>query len=141
MTGIEALLPVRSDEPRPSAGRRAAAAAGLLAAAGALALLVAELVNSPLRVGLALIALCAALMAAWTALVNHGARRVLAGVLAVVALVGLVALFDLRSIVRISLVVGLVLVSAAAARVALARDLAPPGSAAARPAPRNTASS
>jgi hypothetical protein len=92
-------------------------------------------------VGLALIALCVALMAAWTALVNHGARRVLAGVLAVVALVGLVALFDLRSIVRISLVFGLVLVSAAAARVALARDLAPPGSAAARSAPRNTASS
>jgi hypothetical protein len=71
-------------------------------------------------VGLALIALCVALMAAWTALVNHGARRVLAGVLAVVALVGLVALFDLRSIVivRISPVVGLVPVSAAAARVA-----------------------
>ena len=43
------------------------------------------------------------------------------------ALVGLVALFDLRSIVRISLVVGLVLVSAAAARFALAHDLAPAG--------------
>lgn len=43
-----------------------------------------------------------------------------------VALVGPVALFDLRSIERISLVVGLVLVSAAAARFALAHDLAPP---------------
>jgi hypothetical protein len=126
--GIEASPQVRPDEPRPSAGRRAAAAAGLLAAAGALALVVAGLVNSPLRLGLALIALCVALMAAWTALVNHGARRVLAGVVAVVALVGLVALFDLRSIVRISLVVGLVLVSAAAARVALAHDLAPAAS-------------
>ena len=123
--GIEASPQVRPDEPRPSAGRRAAAAAGLLAAAGALALVVAGLFNSPLRLGLALVALCVALMAAWTALVNHGARRVLAGAVAVVALIGLVALFDLRSIVRISLVVGLVLISAAAARVALAHDLAP----------------
>jgi diacylglycerol kinase family enzyme len=63
-------------------------------------------------------------MAAWTALVHHGTRRVLAGVVAVVALVGLVALLDLRSIVRIIVVIGLVLVSAAAARVALAHDLA-----------------
>ena len=67
-------------------------------------------------------------MAAWTALVNRGTRRGQAAVVAVVALVGLVALFDLRSIVRISLVVGLVLVSVAAARFALAHDLAPAGS-------------
>jgi len=126
--GIEASPPVRSDKPRPSVGRRAAAAAGLLAAVGALALVVAGLFNSPLRLGLAVIALCVALMAAWIALVNHGTRRVLAGVVAVVALIGLVALFDLGSIVRISLVVGLVLVSTAAARVALARDLAPAAS-------------
>ena len=45
----------------------AAAAAGLLAVA-ALALVVVGLLNSPLRLGLALIALCVALMAAWTAL-------------------------------------------------------------------------
>ena len=125
--GIEASPQVRPDEPRPSAGRRAAAAAGLLAAAGAIALVVAGLVDSPLRLGLALVALCVALMAAWTALVNRGTRRVLGGVVALVALVGLVALFDLRSIVRISLVVGLVLASAAAARFALAHDLAPAG--------------
>jgi hypothetical protein len=84
----------------------------------------AGLLNHPLRLPLALIALCIALMAAWTALVHHGTRRVLAGVVAVVALVGLVALLDLRSIVRIIVVIGLVLVSAAAARVALAHDLA-----------------
>jgi diacylglycerol kinase family enzyme len=123
--GIEAAPQVRPDESRPSAGRRAAAAAGLLAAVGAFALVVAGLLNSPLRLGLALVALAIALMAAWTALVNRGARRVLGVAVTVVALVGLVALFDLRSIVRISLVIGLVLVSAAAARVALAHDLAP----------------
>ena len=65
--GIEASPPVRSDEPRPSMGPPAAAAAGLLAAATALALVVVGLLNSPLRLGLALIALCVALMAAWTA--------------------------------------------------------------------------
>jgi hypothetical protein len=66
--GIEASPPVRSDEPRPSMGRPAAAAAGLPAAATALALVVVGLLNSPLRPGLTLIALCVALMAAWTAL-------------------------------------------------------------------------
>jgi hypothetical protein len=114
--GIQAFPPFRSEGQRP--------AASLLAAAGALALVTAGLLNHPLRLPLALIALCIALMAAWTALVHHGTRRVLAGVVAVVALVGLVALLDLRSIVRIIVVIGLVLVSAAAARVALAHDLA-----------------
>ena len=75
-------------------------------------------------------------MAAWTALVNRGTRRGQAAVVAVVALVGLVALFDLRSIVRISLVVGLVLVSVAAARFALAHDLAPAGSDSRKVGPR-----
>jgi diacylglycerol kinase family enzyme len=123
--GMQAFPPFRSEGQRPAARRRAAAAVSLLAAVGALALVAAGLLSSPLRLPLALIALCIALMAAWTALVHHGTRRVLAGVVAVVALVGLVALLDLRSIVRIFFVIVLVLVSAATARVALAHDLAP----------------
>jgi hypothetical protein len=59
----------------PRWARRAAAAAGLLAEAAALALVVAGLLNSPLRLGLALIAFCVAVMAAWTALVNTASQR------------------------------------------------------------------
>ena len=55
----------------PRWARRAAAAARLLAGAAALALVVAGLLNSPRRLGLALIAFCVAVMAAWTALVTR----------------------------------------------------------------------
>jgi diacylglycerol kinase family enzyme/uncharacterized membrane protein len=109
----------------PSAARRAAAAGALIALVGAGAVVVVSLLQDPVRLVAALLLLAAAVVAGWTALVHRGGRRVAATVAAVVALVVVVALLDVRSVGRLATVIGLVLVSTAAARVALAHDLAP----------------
>ncbi|GEL19770.1 diacylglycerol/lipid kinase family protein [Pseudonocardia asaccharolytica] len=121
-----------SSPPRPSAGRRAAAAAALIALAAAAAVVVAGLVQHPARLPVALLLVFVAVVAAWTALVHRGTRRLVATALAVVALAAVIVLLDVGSLVRIAIVVGLVVVSTAAARVALAHDLSPP-TAGARP--------
>jgi diacylglycerol kinase family enzyme len=63
-----------------------------------------------------------AMAAAWTALVHRGIRKVLAATVAVAALVAIVALPDVRSFLLLATVVGLVVLSTAAARVAIGRN-------------------
>jgi hypothetical protein len=112
--------------PPPSATRRIAAAGALLGLVAAIVVVALAAVRNLglLIVTLALVTL--AVVAGWTALVHRGARRVVAGVVAVAALVGAVLLLlGVASILRIVLLVVLVMASAAAARVALGRDLAP----------------
>lgn len=124
-----------SDRRSPSAGRRVAAAVALLAMVlAAVAVALAAFRNVGLLL-LTLVLLVLAVMAGWTALVHRGPRRTLAAVVAVVLLVATVVLLvvavlrvDGFAIGRVVVVVALVMVSAAAARVALADSLAEPRS-------------
>ena len=113
-----------SSARRPSPGRRMAAAGALLALLAAWGLLGWSLVRHPVQLPVALVLILVAMIAAWTALVHHGARRVLATIAALAALVAVVLLPDLRSFLLIAVVVGLVVISTAAAKVAIAHDLA-----------------
>ena len=63
-------------------------------------------------------------MAGWTALVRRGTWRLVAGGVALVALVAVVVLIAAGSLVRTVVLIGLVLMSTATARVALGHDLA-----------------
>lgn len=114
--------PMGMGQDNPTVVRRLAAAAALAALLAAAILLALGPLRDPLRVVAVLVVLAIAVGAGWTALVHRGARRVAAAVVAVLALVGVVLLYDLRSVVRLAIVVGLVLVSQAAAKVALAHD-------------------
>ena len=110
----------------PSSSRRLAAAAALLVPPAALLVVAPAAVRflGLLIFTLGLVVL--AVMAAWSALVHRGARRVVAAVVAVGALGGAVlVLLGTTSILRIAVVVVLVVASAAAARCALVHDLAP----------------
>jgi len=90
----------------------------------AIALAVTGFLNDPLRLVAPLLLILIVVMAGWTALVNRGAARTVAAGLSIVALVVLVVMLILGSPVRLALLVGLVLISIAAARVALGHDLA-----------------
>ena len=114
--------------PAPSTGRRAAAAGALLALLAAAVLVVSSLFTSPVRLLAGLVLLGLAVTAAWTALVRRGAWRAVAAGTAVLALIGVVWLLVAGSILRLVVVVALVLASTAAARFALAKDLAPAAS-------------
>ncbi|MCU1666384.1 MAG: diacylglycerol kinase [Pseudonocardia sp.] len=110
---------------RPSAKRRVAAAGALIALVAAVGLAVAGVLREPLRLVLVLVLVIAAVVAGWTALVHRGGRRAAAAAVAVVALAGIVVLLVTGSLLRLALVVGLVLLATAAARVALGHHLAP----------------
>ncbi len=110
--------------PAPTLLRRLAAAGALAALLLAIALAVAGFLDDPLRLVVSLLLILAMVMAGWTALVNRGAARAVAAGVSIVALVALVVLLVLGSPVRLALLVGLVLISTAAARVALGHDLA-----------------
>jgi diacylglycerol kinase-like protein len=105
---------------RPSAGRRAAAAGALLAVAVVVGW---SVIRNPLQLLLALLLIVVVALAGWTTLLHHGLTRLLAAIMAVAALAGLVALPDVRSLMFIVVVAGLVLIATAAARVAIGRDL------------------
>jgi diacylglycerol kinase family enzyme len=115
---------------RPSPARRAAAAAALL---GLVAAIVVAALAAFRNVGLLVLTavlVALAVIAAWTALVNRGSRRLIAALAAGAALLGTVVLLvvaalrlDAAAIGRIVLVVVLVLASVAAARYALGDDL------------------
>ncbi|GAY10028.1 diacylglycerol kinase family protein [Pseudonocardia sp. N23] len=115
--------------PAPSTLRRVAAAGSLLAFAAAIAIAVSGFLQEPVRLVGALLLLLASLTAGWTALVHRGAVRVVTSVVTVAALAGLVVLLVSGSPVRLALLVVLVLLSLAAARVAVGHDMAdaPPG--------------
>jgi diacylglycerol kinase family enzyme len=108
---------------RPTSIQRLAAAAALLALAGAVVVVALSLLGNPGRLVLVLVLVALAVTAAWTALVHRGVRRWLAAGLAVAALVAVVLLLDVTSLVRIGLVVGLVVLSTVAARVAIKHHL------------------
>ncbi|MDD7941625.1 diacylglycerol kinase family protein [Actinomycetospora lutea] len=100
--------------------------AALGAGLAALAVVVAGLLREPLKLPLAVAAVAVAVVAGWDALVHRGARRYASGAVVVMALAGSVLVLDLHALARLATVVALVLISLAAARVALsdARDTA-----------------
>jgi len=110
---------------RPSGTRRVAAAGALVALLAAAVVVIVNLVRHPLQLPLSLVLLIVTIVAAWTALVHRGIARILATVAAAVALTGILVLPDLRSVLAIALVVVLVVLSTAATKVAIARDLRP----------------
>jgi diacylglycerol kinase family enzyme len=111
---------VRPSE-RPSVGRRLAAAGALCALLAAVGIVIGSLLNAPGRMLAVLLLTVGAVVAAWTALVHRGARRVVAAVVAGCAVLGIVALLVSGSVGRLVLLVGLMAVSTAASRVALGR--------------------
>ncbi|WP_236790909.1 diacylglycerol kinase family protein [Amycolatopsis sp. GM8] len=111
---------------RPSAGRRVLAAVALVSAAAAFAVGIAALVRSPLQVIAAVLLTAVVLGAAWAALVSKGIRRVLAIVLAVLAIAGTFALPGLRTYLLFVVLAVLCALAAWAARVALGSDLTGP---------------
>ena len=110
--------------PPPGAGRRAAAAVALGALLAAVVVVAAGLVQNPWRFLLALVLVVIAILAGWTALVNRGGRRIAATAVVVLALVGIVLLL-IGSVVQVAVLIGLVILSTATARVALGHDLVP----------------
>lgn len=110
--------------PAPTLLRRIAAASALVALVLASAIAIAGFLGDPLRLVVSLLLIIVVVTAGWTALVNRGATRAVAAGGSVVALIALVALLVLGSPLRLALLVVLVLLSTAAARVALGHDLA-----------------
>ncbi|WP_326834621.1 diacylglycerol kinase family protein [Amycolatopsis rhabdoformis] len=110
--------------PTPSLARRACALGALLALAAAIVVVVVAAVRSPWQLVLAVVLLVIATIAAWAALVRHGLARVVLAIVAVVALLAIIALPELRTYVVLPLVIGLMVLAALAARVAIGHDLA-----------------
>ncbi|QJY47969.1 diacylglycerol/lipid kinase family protein [Pseudonocardia broussonetiae] len=113
-----------SVRPAPTAGRRVAAAGALVALLLAITLAVVGFLDDPVRLLVAVVLVTVVAMAGWTALVNRGTPRVIAAVAAGAALLGLVVLLLTGTPLRAAGLIGLVLVSTAAARVALGHDMA-----------------
>ena len=109
----------------------------MLAAVAALVVVVIALWGDLGWLVVAVVALLVAVAAGWAALVHRGTTRVVASIVAVLALIGLVvALLRAVSLVELVLVVVLLALSGSAARYALGHDLAAdPLGASARVAP------
>jgi diacylglycerol kinase family enzyme len=104
--------------------RRASAIVALVAAVAVLAVAVAGLVQHPLVLLVALACLGVAIAAASYALTRTGARRLLAAVVAVGALVApLVLVVAYGRLLQLLLLIALVVITAAATRYGLGRDL------------------
>jgi diacylglycerol kinase family enzyme len=117
--------PVDPPGSRPSASRRWAAGGALLAAAAALIVVVTALWGDLGWLVVAVVALLVAVAVGWAALVHRGATRVVASIVAVLALLGLVvALLRAVSLVELVVVLLLLAISGSAARYALGHDLA-----------------
>jgi diacylglycerol kinase family enzyme len=108
----------------PSVGRRVAAAVALLALVVAVVMIVAALLRDPVRLVAALVLVVVAVMAGWTALVHRGPWRVVATVVAVVAIAVVIVLLAAGSLVTMAVLIAVVLLSVVAGRVALGHDLA-----------------
>jgi hypothetical protein len=96
----------------------------LLALVAAIVISAEAFLRDPVRLVVALVLVVLAVMAGWTALVRRGTWRLVAGGVALVALVAVVVLIAAGSLVRTVVLIGLVLMSMATARVALGHDLA-----------------
>jgi diacylglycerol kinase family enzyme len=108
----------------PSVGRRLAAAIALLAAVAAVVLTVAAFLRDPLRLVGALVLVLVVVVAGWTALVRRGPGRVIATVVAVLALGALLVLLLAGSLLVMAALAGLLVLAIGMCRVALGRDLA-----------------
>jgi diacylglycerol kinase family enzyme len=115
---------------------RLAALGALLALAAAVVVLGYLLITRITLLPFALAALIVAALAGWTGLINRGLRRVVALAAAVLALAVAIILLGLSTLVGAAVVVGLVLVSVAAARLAIGRHR--PETAPAEPEPVTT---
>jgi diacylglycerol kinase family enzyme len=106
-------------------GRRVTAVVALLAPLAVLALVILVLLRHPLILALAVGCLSVGVGAAAYAVTRTGLRRTLAAVLAVVALAAAVVLSFAAAggLLAVGLVVGLILLGAAATRHALGRDI------------------
>jgi diacylglycerol kinase family enzyme len=104
---------------RPSPARRFAAAGALLLAAAAIAVGIVMLIRHPLELVLVVVFVAIAITAACTALVHRGFVRVVATTVAVIAVAATFLLPDLRTYLDLLLVIGLSVLSVAAARFAL----------------------
>jgi diacylglycerol kinase family enzyme len=111
---------------KPSTARRACAALALAATATAIIVAIVSAVRDPLQLVVAVILLAITVVAGYAALVRRGWRRIALAVVAVAAVVGVTFLPDLRTFAVLAVVIGLLLVSAVASRLALGHDLAPP---------------
>jgi len=120
----QSRVPAPAAPAAPSALRRLAAAAALLALAAAIVVAVLGFLDQPVRLPVALVLIVVAVTAGWTALVHRGAVRALTAAAAVAALLVLALFLVLGTPLRLAVLVGLVLSSLAAARVALGHDLA-----------------
>ena len=97
----------------------------MLAAVAALVVVVVALRGDLGWLVVAVVALLVAVVAGWAALVHRGATRVVASIVAVLALIGLVvAMLRAVSLVELVVVVLLLAISGSAARYALGHDLA-----------------
>ncbi|MEU3270590.1 diacylglycerol kinase family protein [Saccharomonospora sp. NPDC006951] len=111
---------------RPPAWRRVNAAVAIATALAAIGVAIAVVAGSPVQVAIAVVLLAVAMSGSWAALVNRGFRRALACSVAVVTLLSLAVLPELRTYLVLLVVGGLCLVSTAAARVALAGERGSP---------------
>jgi diacylglycerol kinase family enzyme len=108
-------------------GRWGLAVLGVLAALGAVAVVVVVLVRNPVQLVIALVLLGVALAAGWAALVRRGWTRIVAAVVAVVALGVPAVLPDLRAYLWFLVVAVLAVLAVLAARAALRRPAAGAG--------------
>ncbi|MFL6120139.1 diacylglycerol/lipid kinase family protein [Actinophytocola sp.] len=112
-----------SSTTHPSLSRRAGAAVALVALGGAVTVIVVTLVRDPVELAVALLLLALAVAAGWAAAVGRGPRRALAAAGAFAALLGVVALPDVRTLVVSAVLVGLMSLASLTARAALGAGL------------------
>jgi diacylglycerol kinase family enzyme/uncharacterized membrane protein HdeD (DUF308 family) len=107
-----------------SAARRASAVVALVSVVGVLAVVVVSVVQRPLVLGVAIVCLAVAVAAAAYAITRTGARRLVAAVGAVLALVGPLALVVVYGrLPQLLLLIALLVLAGVVTRYALGRDL------------------
>lgn len=112
------------DRPRSQRGfgfGRAAACAALACFAGAIAVVLVRLVDRPIALPIAVVAVSVAATAGWTALVGRGRRRVTAGVVSALAFGGLLAFSGVVGLMSTLVTAALLAASEAGARAAFGR--------------------
>jgi diacylglycerol kinase family enzyme len=124
MPGKENRVVDDRSDAGPSLLRRAAAVAALAAFALALGAIAVEFILRPILLPVIALALILAILAAWVSLVSRGARRWIAMAIALAALIGLLAFIGVKTLAGAALVLGLVVLSGVAARIAFGHEQA-----------------
>jgi diacylglycerol kinase family enzyme len=102
--------------------RRGSAVLALAALALALGAVIVEFIRRPILLPVIAFTLLVAILAGWVSLVSRGARRWIAGAIALAALIGLVAFAGFRTLAGTALVVLFVVLAGLAARVAFGHE-------------------